>query len=59
MNNDEAAELAARLAVYRQMKIAAAFLRDRLDEQPYLPGAVRKPTFLAQYDPQLRLDLDE
>lgn len=59
MIDREAEELAERLAVYRQMKIAAAFLRERLDDQPYLPGAVRKPRHLQQYEPQLRLDLDE
>ena len=39
----EAEDLRFRLSVYRQVKVCAAFLRQRLDEQPFLPGATKKP----------------
>jgi hypothetical protein len=50
---EEAESLRFRLAFYRQVKVCAAFLRERLDEQPYLPGAPRKPT--ADRQMQMRL----
>lgn len=51
--SDEAEDLARRLSEYRRMKEAAAWLRRRLEDQPFRPGAKRKPG--RPEDPQLRL----